>query len=612
MSDTNQAATEYLVGYCADARTLNYAVLLNGPWGAGKTHFVNQFLRTYEIKHLYISLYGMTSTRQIEEEFWRQLHPVLSSKPMKILTAVGKGLLKASIKFDVDGDGKEDGSVSPTLPELDVAKLANPTGRVLIFDDLERCRMPLDEVLGYINSLVEHSDFKVILIANEKELVEKKDQRYPEIKEKLIGQTLEVRACVNEALDEFIASIADEAANKYLSENKAAIIQIYEQSDSGNLRVLKHALWDFERFAAGFPSYVWKNKEAASWLFGASLSLAIEYRLGRATSAEIIDLFENKMVREVSKYQRKKSDAEPASRVQALEDRYPTLSFDQTVFDGRVLADGLKNGWFDPNATEKGLSTSSLFVQPSELPAWRTVWSIFNVSDDEFNSAVAKMEKQFVAREFLEPGEILHVTGLRLFLSEAEVLALTRASVVSECKAYIDDLERTKALPRDYDEYFEGLPPSYGFGFVNSDTTEFREVRDYLRDALLRSFEASLPGKADALLDELRFKPDKFITQISSTGSGNVYWNVPLLKHIDLKAFVDALLSLQPSDQRRAILALKERYDHQRLSRELISEGDWLKQLSAELERCSNEASGIARWRLKKYAEWSAAPFEGK
>lgn len=41
---------------------------------------------------------------------------------------------------------------------------------IFIFDDLERCACPPNEILGYINGLVEHEGAKVILIANEREI----------------------------------------------------------------------------------------------------------------------------------------------------------------------------------------------------------------------------------------------------------------------------------------------------------------------------------------------------------------------------------------------------------------------------------------------------------
>ena len=39
-----------------------------------------------------------------------------------------------------------------------------------VFDDLERCPMPLDEVMGYISNFVEQYEAKVILIGNEEEI----------------------------------------------------------------------------------------------------------------------------------------------------------------------------------------------------------------------------------------------------------------------------------------------------------------------------------------------------------------------------------------------------------------------------------------------------------
>ena len=41
---------------------------------------------------------------------------------------------------------------------------------IFVFDDLERCDCPINEVFGLINGLVEHEGTKVILVANEKEI----------------------------------------------------------------------------------------------------------------------------------------------------------------------------------------------------------------------------------------------------------------------------------------------------------------------------------------------------------------------------------------------------------------------------------------------------------
>ena len=41
---------------------------------------------------------------------------------------------------------------------------------VIVFDDLERCEMPISETLGYINDYVEHKNVKCVIVANEQEI----------------------------------------------------------------------------------------------------------------------------------------------------------------------------------------------------------------------------------------------------------------------------------------------------------------------------------------------------------------------------------------------------------------------------------------------------------
>jgi KAP family P-loop domain len=45
--------------------------------------------------------------------------------------------------------------------------LRNIDKSILIFDDLERCKVEISSLLGYINYFVEQQEMKVIIIANE-------------------------------------------------------------------------------------------------------------------------------------------------------------------------------------------------------------------------------------------------------------------------------------------------------------------------------------------------------------------------------------------------------------------------------------------------------------
>ena len=177
MSNSNEHIEEFLKHYFNLPSPPQYAVLLKGKWGVGKTWFLKKIMSQLDSsnnqtkKYLYVSLYGIASFEEIENEFFRQLHPVLSSKGMALAGKIGKGLLKTTLKIDLDGDGKSDASVATQIPDINLPDyLSNTEGLILVFDDLERASMDLENLLGYINYFVEHQGYKVIIIANEEEL----------------------------------------------------------------------------------------------------------------------------------------------------------------------------------------------------------------------------------------------------------------------------------------------------------------------------------------------------------------------------------------------------------------------------------------------------------
>jgi len=88
----NNHIRDYLDYYCRlDAP--DYAVLLSGKWGSGKSHFISQFQETRSEQHqfIYVSLYGLQNTSQISDAFFEHLHPILSSRGMDIAGKVVKG-----------------------------------------------------------------------------------------------------------------------------------------------------------------------------------------------------------------------------------------------------------------------------------------------------------------------------------------------------------------------------------------------------------------------------------------------------------------------------------------------------------------------------------------
>ena len=246
----NKHIKEFL-NYYIELPNPQYAVLLKGKWGSGKTHFINEYkneLNKNKQKYIYVSLYGVTSYDEIETKFLEAIYPRLYNKKTIFAGKIAKQLLKATLKIDLDGNQQENAEIEVKIPDLKPEDLLNTKYYILIFDDLERCSINIINLLGYINFFVEHQSYKVILIANEKEL--KKTKKYKTIKEKLIGKTFEFKTNSSLAYDSFLIELKNENRVKenILEKQKSNILELFEKSQSNNLRALRQTLLDFERF----------------------------------------------------------------------------------------------------------------------------------------------------------------------------------------------------------------------------------------------------------------------------------------------------------------------------------------------------------------------------
>ena len=147
----------------------NYAVLIDGEWGSGKTHFIKKTLipalkeRNPSLESCYVSLYGMKDVKEITDNI------LLQSIERKIGSG-GKLPIKVSNFADIAIKllGEKSGGVVDSDNLLSI--LFDYNNHYFIFDDLERCSIPINEVLGYINFFLEQNSSKVLLVANESEI----------------------------------------------------------------------------------------------------------------------------------------------------------------------------------------------------------------------------------------------------------------------------------------------------------------------------------------------------------------------------------------------------------------------------------------------------------
>jgi hypothetical protein len=610
----NKHILEYLNYYCDPASDFDYAVLLTGPWGVGKTHFIKQFIESRTValgddrktkKTLFVSLYGITSFRQIEDEFQRQLHPILSSKGMKIAWAVGKGLLKSTTKIDL-GD-KEELSINAQIPEIDFADyFQTPKDCILIFDDLERCSMNASDILGYINSFVEHHSFKTIILANETAILEK-DEKYKLIKEKLIGQTLELQPSTQAALSNFLKGIRHQKTLSFLESNADLLLSIYRQSGTNNLRLLKHSLWDFERLATTFTEKHWSNDEALTSLLRIVLSLSFEVRSGALRVDELGDLGISEIIRHMEA--KGKEDASVAGRI---ERKYEPLRLQDTPLSFQLLKALLGEGVADPDLVREALDASRYYSDPALEPAWLTAWRGWEFSDDRFETAAGKVESQFNGRSFQNSEELLHIFGLRLFFSEIGVIAAAKDTVVKQCIDCLDDLAKQNKI-EEFDTskiWRAGGVYCLGHGVTQSETPEFQTIYDAFERKVSEAKAAHLPRRAKELFSKLKDDPVGWARQLMLNNvSSSEFYNVPILAVIKPADFVDVVLALEPAAQSTAFSTLRGRYELGLLAKELADEKPWLESVRSELTIRMPALAPMSRFRLTNLAKRNVDPF---
>lgn len=297
----NKHIEEYLDYYVDLSHSPEFAVLLKGEWGSGKTWFINQYrekLKIQKKKCLYVSLYGLTSIREIEDKFFQQLFPIRSSKIVTILGSILQGFVRTSLKMDFNNDGNDDGSLMLQIPNIEIQKsLDNIDNSIIIFDDLERCNIDLKTILGYINYFVEHQDFKVIIVANEDKLLnldqqdnEKQINEYQEIKEKLVGKTFCIVTDFDSALKDFINIVESESLKEFLSSNFQLVKDLYNQAEYNNLRLLRQIILDFELIFERLSEKAQTKSEFLQELFRTLMAFSFEIKRGNMLSSDIVKL----------------------------------------------------------------------------------------------------------------------------------------------------------------------------------------------------------------------------------------------------------------------------------------------------------------------------------
>lgn len=311
MMARDEVVLKQIMEYVKDDR-YKQAIMINGEWGTGKTFFIKNKLKAClerelpDKKTYYISLYGISDIQQIYNEICTVMleEKIEHSKMLEMLKQkVGDEVIEkgsnyvrkgANIMAKLIGTGAGYFNIDTSkLP--DISDFKDIGDAVIIFDDLERCEIEINQVLGTINNLVEHNNVKIILVACEKEIGKKKDTKelsnkflvalnerinwqssndnreqqekctieqlkertdilfpgdeyYKKVKEKLIGLTIVYEANISDIFESLIEEqVKVDSVKQFLKENKDSVVSIFLENNHSNIRTLLFGLIAFER-----------------------------------------------------------------------------------------------------------------------------------------------------------------------------------------------------------------------------------------------------------------------------------------------------------------------------------------------------------------------------
>lgn len=294
MKELNQIITDYL-----RAENTDYAIMIKGEWGYGKSYYLNNDLarlaegvpykklsnedehkfrlkRKDEVEYFvpyFISLYGLSSSDDFYSRVFAGINKWASNGWFGAILSKG-------FEFAGVGISSKDYKLVTRIPD----------NAVLVFDDLERVsdNVSINEVLGLLNSYIEHLRRKVIIVCNELPFSERDKENYSKVLEKTVRFAYSFSANISSVFDNLTEKKGCNFYKKWLIDNKKSILEIFELGGEKNLRTLIFFLDLMEKIFYTIPDSEYKV-DILSKLLISTLIYCIEYKKGNNVD-KLLDL----------------------------------------------------------------------------------------------------------------------------------------------------------------------------------------------------------------------------------------------------------------------------------------------------------------------------------
>ena len=418
----------------------DYAIMINGEWGSGKTYFWNHKIRNKieamqingkKYTTIYMSLYGISNLEEISKKIFIETTQLMDKNLKKYMNQHEEMTIPEYAKTGLDMANLF--GVSANEGKIDYEEFFSTDDKVLCFDDLERANVDVIDILGYINNFVEHDHIKTIIICNEKELstkikssnlemktfiatyildkegelqdnnkpmVEKiKDQienvfdkanDYERIKEKLIGETFEYAPEFTYIINGLLMRYERyPELIRFLRQNSNLITSTFNKSGTRNLRILKHALNDFKKiFDMVSRDYSNTNNRIMQTMLIFTIAVSFEIKAGKITKEKFKNIKDNEEYKSILVSSRVLMDNRQFYIKEFDGNYYYNFKADYRFF--KFIEYYVRTRIFDMKLFKENMETIRNTVDTDNLPGYKRLLTeeYWKISDDQFPGVI--------------------------------------------------------------------------------------------------------------------------------------------------------------------------------------------------------------------------------
>ena len=481
----NKHIDEFLDYYLNKCLNPDFAILLKGKWGCGKSYYIKNYLNTHGLAVennftgkqksiiIYLSLYGIRSKEEINEKILEKLHPIICSSKIdvlqKVLKTVPATAVLSLLSELLTGSNKGKDAL---IDGLDIfiktyrKGIKDKSGKItLVLDDFERADMPIVTLLGFVNECVEMLHIPCIIVAEKNALEEAIKKQKDDATlfsmatslEKVIGKEFEVKASFEDVISFWVnkcSALEDEtktllkntqvfepgeASLPILRDNVDLIADVIRCFKHDNLRAMKRTLVNFNRFVdyTGVAEKLKQKKEFARLFLGDFLLYQYAQEIG---VLENNLLFSSKLIADASvayihgTYSKELEQDEIVGKIPSLRNALKDGSYDTVWFP--IWMEWIESNRVDKEKLNQIIDNSIWFKKRDDYLLNRLCnWK--ELDDDllkECMDAYGREKKAGINNPIL----LIHLFDSLMSLSKKENIVISPKELNQEMIEYVD------------------------------------------------------------------------------------------------------------------------------------------------------------------------------